>query len=429
MVLLWFSERLADFIVWLVAQGILGGIAGLLDLAGAGGGMHGFAVWVDDILRTPSVFSAFTWLIASVIILVFALLNTIMVIWLERKMLGRFMDRRGAMHVGYAGLLQNIADGLKLFVKEDILPAKADRFGYVFGVTVYIASSVAVLAFIPFATGFSLPLPTEGLLFALAAFALAPFAIFVAGWSSNNKYTLIGGMRSAAQIISYEVPLILSVAAMVILTGSLSLAGIGEAQAGGHWFVIPQILGFLIFFVTMIAEVERIPFDLPEAEAELVEGWTTEYGSMRFGLIMFTDYLRAFVACALATVLFLGGSAPVEMFGFSLGIPAGAFPGAATVSGLVWFLLKTYLLFAVMIWVRASYPRVRVDQLLRLSWSFLVPLAFVNLIIAFATVIVLVTFGWLAGALFGLGASLLVLVACLATINEPAIAETEAEGS
>ena len=211
-----------------------------------------------------------------------------------------------------------------------------------------------------------------GALFAFAAFAIAPFSILLAGWSSNNKYTLIGGMRSAAQMMSYEIPLLLAVASVFLLAGDFGFVGIVEAQAD-IWFAIPLFIGFIVFLVCMAAEVEVTPFDLPEAEAELVEGWTTEYCGMRFGFFMMTSYLRGYAGGALATALFLGG-----------------WNGPAIIPDEIWFLIKAYIVFVVIEWMRWSLPRVRVDQILNLGWKRLLPLAMVNLLIAAG----LKTMGW-----------------------------------
>jgi NADH-quinone oxidoreductase subunit H len=202
------------------------------------------------------------------------------------------------------------------------------------------------------------------LLLGLAVFSLAPFAILIGGWSSNNKYTVIGGMRGAAQLIAYEVPLLLVVVSIVIMVGSLNFNDIVTWQIENVWLIAPLILGCITFFVAGLAEVERVPFDLPEAEAELVEGWQTEYGGFRWGLIMLCDYVRAYIVALLITVLFLGGWA-----------------GPEPVPPEVWTLIKTFLVFFIMVWVRAAMVRIRTDQILKIGWRRLMPLAFINLVI------------------------------------------------
>lgn len=321
-------------------------------------------------------------LLEVLIIFIIAFINVLNYIWLDRKFMGRMFDFYGPYYVGYriGGWLQNIADGIKLFTKEIITPAKADKLGYLVAPVIFIASSFLALATIPLGSNFGVgtnkgadEFVSAGVLFAFAMFAIAPFAILIAGWSSNNKYTLIGGMRSAAQMMSYEIPMLLTVASVLLLAGSFSFGGVIDAQKD-IWFAIPLALGFIVFLVCLLAEVEIQPFDLPEAEAELVEGWTTEYSGMRFGLFMMTSYLRGYIGGALATALFLGGwHGPTPL-----------------VPEPIWFLIKAYIVFIVLEWVRWSLPRVRVDQLLNIGWKRLMPLAVANLLIAAA----FKTLGW-----------------------------------
>jgi NADH-quinone oxidoreductase subunit H len=312
-------------------------------------------------------------LIFGVILLAASMLNTILLIWYERKLLGRLMDRRGAMHVGYAGLLQNFADGLKLFRKDTVRPGKADELGFWLSPTAYLVTSIVIFGILPISTGWnggSLPLT---LLLALVIFSFAPLFIFLGAWASNNKYSLIGGMRSAAQMIAYEVPILLAVVAVVVIAGTFDLTTIVQEQQN-YWFWAPLFLALIVFLTGMLAEMERIPFDLPEAEAELVEGWNTEYGGMMFAFVMLSDYLRALVGSILVVLLFLGGwTLPTYV------------PSALTsfpLAGIVWFMVKTYLVFGLFVWVRASLPRVRTDQLLRLGWLRMVPLALLSVVIA-----------------------------------------------
>jgi NADH-quinone oxidoreductase subunit H len=318
-------------------------------------------------------------LVFAALLLAASMINTIVLIWWERKLLGRFMDRRGAMHVGYAGLLQNFADGLKLFRKHTVQPREADTTGFYFGPTAYMVSSLLIFGILPISTGWnSGPLPLS-LLLALVIFSFAPLFIFVSAWSSNNKYSLMGGMRSAAQMIAYELPILLAVVAVVLVAGSFDLTTIVYEQRN-YWFWGPLVVALIVFVAGMLAEMERIPFDLPEAEAELVEGWNTEYGGMLFAFFMLADYLRALVGSILVVLLFLGGWT----------LP-GWVPSAATsfpLAGIFWFMLKTYLVFGLFVWVRASLPRVRTDQLLRVGWNRMIPLSLLSIFLAAALVTV-----------------------------------------
>jgi len=318
-------------------------------------------------------------LIFCAILLGASMINTIMLIWFERKLLGRFMDRRGAMHVGYAGLLQNFADGLKLFRKNTYRPREADNLGFYAGPTAYMVTSMILFAILPVSTGWSGGVLPLSLLLALAIFSFAPLFIFISAWSSNNKYSLMGGMRSAAQMIAYEVPILLAVVAVVMISGSFDLNIIVQEQQN-YWFWGPLFLALIVFVVGMIAEMERIPFDLPEAEAELVEGWNTEYGGMLFAFFMLADYVRALVGSILVVLLFLGGwTLPTYL-------PAGltSFP----LAGIFWFMLKTYAVFAIFVWVRASLPRVRTDQLLRVGWMRMIPLSLLAILVTALVIVV-----------------------------------------
>jgi NADH-quinone oxidoreductase subunit H len=338
-----------------------------------------FPAPVNGWLTSGGLVTGLAVLIFGVILLAASMINTIVLIWVERKLLGRFMDRRGAMHVGYAGLLQNFADGLKLFRKDTVRPGSADPLGFWLSPTAYMVTSLVILGVLPISSGWNggaLPLT---LLLALVIFSFAPFFIFVGAWASNNKYSLIGGMRSAAQMIAYEVPILLAVVAVVVVAGSFDLTTIVQEQQN-YWFAVPLFLALLVFLVGMLAEMERIPFDLPEAEAELVEGWNTEYGGIMFAFFMLADYLRALVGSILVVLLFLGG------WTWPTYVPSilTSFP----LAGIFWFMLKTYIVFGLFVWIRASLPRVRTDQLLRLGWMRMVPLALLSVVLAAVVVAV-----------------------------------------
>jgi NADH-quinone oxidoreductase subunit H len=329
-------------------------------------------------LTAPLLIDGLAVLLFGAILLAASMLNTILLIWFERKLLGRFMDRRGAMHVGFAGLLQNFADGLKLFRKNTFRPKEADSLGFYTGPLAYMVTSLLIFGILPISTGWSdgaLPLT---LLLALAIFSFAPLFIFISAWSSNNKYSLLGGMRSAAQMIAYEVPILLAVVAVVLVSGSFDLTVIVQEQQN-YWFWGPLVLALVVFLAGMLAEMERIPFDLPEAEAELVEGWNTEYGGMLFAFFMLADYLRALVGSILVVLLFLGGwtlpsYVPTALTSFPL-------------AGIVWFMVKTYLVFGLFVWIRASLPRVRTDQLLRIGWMRMIPLSLLSILLAALVVV------------------------------------------
>ena len=340
------------------------------------------------------------WTIVVNVALMIGFTNVIIVVYLERKIAGRIMDRRGPMLslsslkeiasdlAGYApeynwktttyagiGILQNVADGIKFFCKEIIVPDKADRLLYTIGPVIFISSSILLLVMVPFSPRIAASSAPLGLLVVMAAFSIAPIGVLTTGWACNNKYTLIGGIRSAAQLTAYEIPLLVTVLAVAVLSGSMNIIEIVEFQMdmdGWTLFLLP--LGAALFLITMIAEVERIPFDMPEAEAELVEGWWTEYGGLRWGLLFMAEYLRAYAACLLFAIFFLGGWEP---FGGNLVAQYTAF-----IPGIAWLLIKSWLMFAVFVWVRASLHRVRTDQILEFGWRWLLPLSLVNLGIA-----------------------------------------------
>ncbi|MGD0056302.1 MAG: NADH-quinone oxidoreductase subunit NuoH [Methanomassiliicoccales archaeon] len=349
-------------------EGIVSWLVGIVNWILNWVGFHGIAGW----LGSADVIRFLTLLGESIVLLAVGFIVAITMIWQERKTLGRLMDRRGAMVVGPAGYFQNIADGLKTLLKEYIIPEKADKTPYGWAPVIMIGSSILLLVAIPLSDRFYMSDLSLGLLFIFAVFSITPFAILLGGWASNNKYSLIGGMRSAAQLISYEIPLLLSMVGVVLLAGSLNIGDIVNAQADSTWFIIPQFVGFIVFMIAIVAEVERIPFDLPEAEAELVEGWWTEYGGMRFGLLMLAEYFRGYAGAAVGVLLFLGGwNGPF--------LPPE-----------IWFLIKVFIVFFVFIWIRGSLTRVRVDQILNIGWKRLLPLAMINLFIAIAVK----TLGW-----------------------------------
>ncbi len=353
--------------------------------------LHGLSLWIGEVAQwfirltgiqeiqfigdwavTGGPVNFLAILLTCAIFMVAALLVGITCIWQERKVLGRAMDRRGTQ-VGMLGLFQNFADAIKTLLKELIIPRDADKKLFMWSVTGLIASSVLLLGLVPWSDRFFVANPALTLLIGLAVFSLAPFFIMIGGWASNNKYSMIGAMRGAAQLIAYEIPILMVVLSIIIMTGSLNFNEIVAYQQTHIWLMIPLFIGFITFFVCGIAESERVPFDLPEAEAELVEGWQTEYGSIQWGLIMMADYLRAYVVSALIVVLFLGG-----------------WDGPSFLWPEVWYLAKVFFVFFIMIWVRSATVRIRTDQLLKIGWKRLLPLSLVNLGVA----VVLKAMGW-----------------------------------
>jgi NADH-quinone oxidoreductase subunit H len=310
-------------------------------------------------------------------------------VWAERKVAARFQDRIGPNRVGPLGLLQPIADALKLLTKENIVPREADQVVHVLAPILILVSAMLVLAVIPF--GFHMApvnLPS-GMVYLVAVSSLSPLGIFLAGWSSRNKYSLLGAMRAVAQLVSYEIPQVLSTIPVVLWAGSLSLVTIFEKQVEHGWFVLspPGLLAFAILLISSIAEVNRTPFDLPEAESEIIAGYHTEYSGMRFGLFFLAEYMSVFGVSCLGTALFLGGGSIVPF------PPLSEFP--ESIVGTTWFsyVLVNAILMSVfmvkvtgfiflMFWVRATLPRMRVDRLMNFAWKYLVPLSIVNVLVA-----------------------------------------------
>ena len=306
--------------------------------------------------------------IVIVAVLVVMLSISAGLIWLERRLLALWQDRYGPNRVGPFGLLQMAADAIKLFAKEDWIPPFADKPVFVLAPTIIMVTVLMSFAVIPFAPGVAVADLNIGLLFFLAMSSMGVYSVVLAGWSSNNKYALLGGLRAAAQMLSYEVFMGLSVMGVVMLAGSFGLAAIVEAQRR-LWFCIPQFLGFLIFLLAGIAETRRLPFDLPEAESELVAGFHAEYSGMKFGMFFVGEYLGVTLVSAMITTLFFGGwLGPV--------LPP-----------IVWFFFKTFFFICLFILLRAALPRPRYDQLMSYGWRVMLPLALLNLIVTGAVVV------------------------------------------
>lgn len=323
--------------------------------------------------------------------------------WAERKLLGRIQNRRGPNRVGPVGLFQPIADALKLLIKEDIVPAGADKTVHLLAPVLAVVPPLLVLVVVPVAKGF-VPVDLNiGVLFPLAVSTASVLALFMAGWASRNKFSLLGAMRGIAQVVSYEVPTVLAAVVVVMAAGTLSSVAIVEAQRGWFgWFVWQPwgLVGFVLFQLGTMAEVGRTPFDLPEAESELVAGYHTEYSGFKFALFQMGEYVAALSMGGITVTLFLGGY---------LG-PGCDLPGIGPVISALWFFVKLALIVWIHIWARGTWPRVRVDQLLAFAWKVMLPLSLLN-IVAMAVWHFAPNrwLGWLASAGF-LAAALAVLV-------------------
>lgn len=331
-------------------------------------------------------------LIKIVIVLTGILVTVMYLVLLERKVQAWVQVRLGPMRVGYHGVLQPIADVLKLFIKEDLTPVRADKVVFTLAPIIVLVPAIIAFAVIPFGSEVSIfgkPVPlyianiNVGLLYVVAVAAIGIYGIILAGWSSNSKYPLLGGLRSSAQLISYELAVTMTFVSVILAAGTLSMVGIVEAQkANGVWFAFVQPVSLFIYFVGGLAETNRAPFDLPEAEQELVAGFHTEYSGMRFALFFLAEYANMIVVSAIATTLFFGGW-------------LRPFPNVAflrfldLVPSWVWFVTKTFLVLYLFLWIRATLPRYRYDQLMRLGWKILIPLAIVNILVTAAVKVAL----------------------------------------
>jgi len=280
------------------------------------------------------------------------------------------------------GFFQNVADGMKFLVKEHMVPQRADRLIFEVSPFLIVSSTLLILGMIPLSSGIYATNPDLSILYAIAIFGIAPIGVFFAGWSSNNKYTLIGGIRSAAQLTAYEIPLLLTLLSVAILSGTFNIVeSIHFQHSAGAWNIFLMPLGAALFLITMLAEVERVPFDMPEAEAELVEGWWTEYGGMRFGMLFMAEYIRTYAACFLFTHFFLGGwHLPFHGTIGSLPVVGEAY---LLIPGAIMTLLKSWLVFLVVfVWARFALARIRTDQILEFGWRMLLPLAVLQVVLA-----------------------------------------------
>lgn len=330
-----------------------------------------------------AIFILYKFLLAS-IILVLSLLVAMYSTLIERKVAGWFQDRHGPNRAGPWGLLQPLADGVKLFFKEEFMPNSADKFLYILGPSLTMFIALLTSAVIPWGpdlviNGQAFPLQMAdiniGILYIFAIVSIGVYGIMIGGWASNNKYALLGAVRASSQMISYELAMSLSIITIVMMTGSLSMRDIVAQQQGFHWNIFYQPLGFLIFLICAFAETNRSPFDLPECETELVGGYHTEYSSMKLGFYLFAEYINMFISGAVMATLFLGG---YHFPGLDkLGLSPNVF---AFVSFMVLFTKITFFGFIYM-WIRWTLPRFRYDQLMKLGWKNLIPLAILNVVI------------------------------------------------
>jgi NADH-quinone oxidoreductase subunit H len=308
------------------------------------------------------------WGVFVVIIFVFVLAFVMGFIWFERRAMAIMQARLGPNRAGPFGILQSVADVVKLLVKEDIVPAKGDKIVHWLAPVVAVVPMLMIFAVVPFQGGAILADLNIGILYIVAISSVTAVGVFMAGWASNNKYSLLGAMRLVASVVSYEIPVVLSIIGVVLLAGSLSMQQIVMAQ--DIPFILLQPLGFLLFFIGALAEINRAPFDLMEADSEIVAGFNTEYSGMKWGLLFLAEYGEALAISAIVTTLFLSGwRGPL--------LPPW-----------LWFLVKVGAVFFVIVWIRTTVPRVRIDQLMALAWKFLFPLAILNLLITAVEVLV-----------------------------------------
>jgi NADH-quinone oxidoreductase subunit H len=306
-------------------------------------------------------------IVAGMLLAVFFLASAL--IWIERRLLAVWQDRLGPNRVGPTGLLQVLADIIKILTKEDWVPPFADGPVFVIAPAIVFVTTILAIAIVPVAPGIQVVRLNVGLLYFLGMSSLGVYSVVLAGWASNSKYSLIGSMRASAQMLSYEVFMGLSLMGVVMMSGSFDLVTIVEAQRH-QWFVVPQFAGFIVFLLAGIAEVRRLPFDLPESDGELVAGYHSEYSGMKFGMFFVGEYIGVVLISALIVTLFFGG-----------------WLGASWLPPIVWFLLKTFLAIAFFILLRATMPRPRFDQLMALGWKVLLPVALLNLLVTAAIIL------------------------------------------
>jgi NADH-quinone oxidoreductase subunit H len=334
--------------------------------------------WLHNTFNATTAMLIEFLIIAVMVIGLFAVLGLVLIM-MERKVSAWMQVRLGPNRVGPGGMFQTVADTLKLMVKEGMTPLNVDKFLFNLAPFIVMIVSMVVLAPLMFARNFQIWDINIGILFITAVSSISVIGILMAGWASNNKYSLLGAMRSGAQIVSYELSAGLSVLCIVVLTGSLRISDIINAQADGWWIFkghIPVIIAFVIFIIAVTAETNRAPFDLAEAESELTAGFHTEYSGMKFALFFLAEYVNVFIVCAIGATLFLGGWMPLHIGNW------GGFNHAMDyIPSFLWFFGKTFFLIFVIMWFRWTFPRLRIDQLLNLEWKYLLPISMFNLLL------------------------------------------------
>ncbi|MEK6704919.1 MAG: NADH-quinone oxidoreductase subunit NuoH [Bdellovibrionota bacterium] len=336
---------------------------------------------------TVSPLEALMYLVISLVLsLVFVALLGLGLVYLERKIAAHFQCRLGPMRVGWHGILQTLADGLKLLLKEDHIPAGADRFLHIVAPVLCMLGTLLAIAVLPLSPVVQVADLSIGVLYIAAVSGFGVLGILLGGWSSNNKWSLLGAMRAGAQIISYELSATLALLVVVVFSGTMRLSAIVESQAAGWWIWRAHGIGlvaFVIFLIASTAEINRTPFDLAEGESELTGGFHTEYSGMRWAVFFLSEFINMFIISAMAATLFLGGWMPLH-----IGAGQNVFNSVMDmVPTWVWFAGKSGFIIFLLMWFRWTFPRLRVDQLMRLEWKFLLPIGFVNLFAAAAAVL------------------------------------------